>query len=163
MVTRRSLAILAIAASLTLAGPAAAACVAVPGPDVPDLSFVDSDCDGIDGSASLAFFVSTAGSDAATGGMNDPFRTIQRAVDAAYAAPARKHVLVMGGIYDEGPGVALRQGVSIFGGYEFGWTRSNGAATIVRGAPQAVLADNLTGVTLQLVQLDAMESPISDR
>ena len=151
---RPSFAVLALAASV-LFSYEASACVAPP--DIPDLAYEDSDCDGIDGTESLSFFVSLAGLDSNAGTKTEPFRTIQKAADAAHAHASRKHVLVMAGTYDEGPGVTLRPGVSIFGGYNFSWVRT-GAATAINGAPQAVFADSASGVTLQLLQLSASQS-----
>src|SRR5438552_963890 len=46
-------------------------------PDRPDLSFQDTNCDGIDGDASHAVFVSLSGNNAATGTKDNPLRTIQ--------------------------------------------------------------------------------------
>jgi hypothetical protein len=49
-------------------------------PDLPDLSFVDSNCDGIDGTVGDAIFVSPVGNDANPGTKTKPKQTIQAAV-----------------------------------------------------------------------------------
>src|SRR5918992_4401790 len=48
--------------------------------DVPDLAFEDLNCDGIDGDAASAVFVSPAGDDLALGTPTQPVRTLARAV-----------------------------------------------------------------------------------
>src|SRR6476620_5378135 len=48
--------------------------------DHPDVAAEDLDCDGVDGTAAGAFFVSAAGSDAGIGSKDSPFRTISFAI-----------------------------------------------------------------------------------
>src|SRR5581483_8228224 len=64
-------------------------------PDLPDIGFVDSNCDGIDGTESDAIFVSPAGSDANPGTRSRPKRQIEAAVLAA--AGTAKYVLAAAG------------------------------------------------------------------
>ena len=71
--------------------------------DMPDLSFVDSNCDGVDGTADDAVFAAPNGNDANPGTKDKPKRQIQAAVLAAaigrkssvYAAG--RHVRARGG------------------------------------------------------------------
>jgi hypothetical protein len=120
--------------------------------DQPDLGFVDSNCDGIDGDAARSIFVSTNGDNANPGTRAHPMRTVAAAV--AKAATGRLAVLVAAGTYDEGAGVSPRSNVGIDGGYDpASWARSAANQTLIVGAPQAVLADGATGVTLQLLTL----------
>ena len=65
-------------------------------PDLPDLSFVDSNCDGIDGTEADAIFVSPKGSDANPGTRAKPKREIQAAVDVVKAGVGL-YVLVAAG------------------------------------------------------------------
>ncbi|MCB9531743.1 MAG: hypothetical protein H6700_08255 [Myxococcales bacterium] len=97
--------------------------------DLPDAAFLDTNCDGIDGDAGRAVFVSTAGSDDAAGTREAPLLTIAAAIEVARREPAIDHVYVAGGVY-EGT-VLLENGVSIFGGYfpDAGWSRGGGAVT----------------------------------
>lgn len=67
-------------------------------PDLPDLSFIDSNCDGIDGTEANAIFVSPSGDDGATGTKDRPKRQIQAAVDTVKAGVGR-YVLVAAGTY----------------------------------------------------------------
>src|SRR3954471_5668275 len=60
--------------------------------DAPDLGFVDSNCDGIDGDAAGAVWVSPTGDDAAAGTLRAPLATIQAAVDKAAATAAPVYV-----------------------------------------------------------------------
>lgn len=94
--------------------------------DLPDGSFVDSNCDGVDGTVARAYFVAADGSAGALGSPADPFDTISEALAAAAADPQRDHVYVSVGTYVEP--VVLAEGVSIWGGYDrnSGWTRSAG-------------------------------------
>ncbi len=122
--------------------------------DVPDTALEDLDCDGIDGSAAGAFFVSTAGSDAGLGSAAGPFRTIGFAVAKAAAAVPKRDVYVQAGTYTEH--VVLAGGVSIYGGYGPGGSRALAPATTIQapaGQPEAVFADGATGVELQLLEI----------
>ena len=82
-------------------------------PDLPDLAFVDSNCDGIDGTEQNAIFVSPEGKDTNPGTREQPKREIQSAVETA--SGNGKVVLAASGRYR---GVAARSGVGIYGGYD---------------------------------------------
>lgn len=71
--------------SATGPGSAVTACVPSAGPDKPDMSFKDSNCDGIDGEISHAVFVSGLGDDLNPGTMAAPKRTLTAAVQTALA------------------------------------------------------------------------------
>jgi hypothetical protein len=127
--------------------------------DKPDLAFVDSNCDGIDGDASHSIFVDPTGRDTDPGSRARPMRTVRAAV--AKAGPDELPVLVAVGSYDEGTGVELRDSVGIYGGYVAGsWSRTRSSATVIVGSPQAALADGDTRVTLQLLTLRGNPSPL---
>jgi hypothetical protein len=81
--------------------------------DVPDVGLVDSNCDGIDGDAADAVFVSPAGDDANPGTMSLPLRTLGAAVTAA--GGQRKDVYAAIGTYAEE--LRVVSGVSVYGGY----------------------------------------------
>jgi hypothetical protein len=113
--------------------------------DKPDLTFEDTNCDGIDGDAARAVFVAPTGRDGAAGTREDPERTIAAALGAG------RDVYVAGGTYGAVQAVA---NVGIYGGYVAGsWSRSDAAVTTIEGSPQAVLADGDRGVVLQLLTL----------
>jgi hypothetical protein len=115
-------------------------CVPCSATDEPDLGFIDSNCDGIDGDALNAIFVDALiGNDLKPGDQTAPLRTMGAAIAAAADASPVKDVYVSRGPYNES--VVLRDGVSIFGSYDFsnGWARS-------AGAPSAIVSPTATGV-----------------
>ncbi len=115
-------------------------------PDLPDLGFVDSNCDGIDGTVKDAIFVSPGGSDGNPGTRAAPKREIQTAVLAA--ALAGKDVYAASGDYGR---VETVSGADIYGGYvATTWRRNADARTRIVGGPEAVVAAGDT-VTLQLL------------
>ena len=82
--------------------------------DLPDVGFVDANCDGIDGDETDAVFVSVSGSDSATcGPMVEPCGTVQWGVDQANTL-GLGNVYVAAGDYTES--VALADGVDVYGG-----------------------------------------------
>lgn len=120
--------------------PAGAACVPCSAADEPDLGFVDSNCDGVDGDALNAIFVDALiGNDLKLGDRTTPLRTLAAAIEFAASFDPAKDVYVSRGPYDET--VVLRDGVSLFGGYDFanGWRRSI-------DSPSAILSPTATGV-----------------
>ncbi|HVL81830.1 MAG TPA: hypothetical protein VM840_09590, partial [Actinomycetota bacterium] len=124
--------------------------------DRPDLAFLDTDCDGIDGSAADATFVATSGSDTAPGTMSEPKATVVAAVASGATA-----VYVSTGSY---PGsVSATEGLGIFGGYDAtdGWSRSAAHLPVIAGAPQAVLVEGADDVELQLLDLRGSATPAS--
>ena len=117
--------------------------------DAPDLSFVDSNCDGIDGTVNDAVFVSPNGKDTNPGTKDTPKRQIQAAVLAATAG-GKKSVYAAAGSYYR---VAAAAGVGIYGGYDPGnWShRSSKLTTTMAGSPDGVFAEGTKGVLLQLL------------
>ncbi len=118
-------------------------------PDVPDLDYLDTNCDGIDGNIARAVFVSTSGSSTNPGTMDEPLSDVNMAIQVAAADPDKDHVYVSEGSY---PGlITLVGGVSVFGGYSQadGWRRSNAYVTTfsvggsVSGNQVGVLGANL--------------------
>lgn len=86
-------------------------------PDKPDFpGYLDSNCDGVDGDLLLAYWVATDGNDANPGTIDQPFLTIQHAIDVAKSDLADvKDVYVVGGVYNED--ATLVEGVGLYGGY----------------------------------------------
>jgi hypothetical protein len=77
-------------------------------------SYVDQNCDGIDGVQADSVFVSAAGSAGGNGSRTAPLQTITQAL-AAMQAQGKKYVLVAQGTYREN--VRLFDGAQLFGGY----------------------------------------------
>src|SRR5262249_30848977 len=105
--------------------------------DLPDNGFVDANCDGVDGDASRAIFVSAdGGSDSNLGTMQQPMLTIMGGINKAIAT-SKNQVYISEGTYNEK--VTLSNGISLYGGYSKsnGWVRSTSFITTVR-APALV-------------------------
>lgn len=127
-------------------------------PDLPDLAFVDSNCDGIDGTEKDAIFVSPRGNDANPGTKAAPKREIQAAVTAA--GTGGRYVIAAGGSYAR---VVVSTGAGVYGGYDpAGWARG-GFTTQITGSPEGVLADGAAGVRLQLVSILGSSIPGGER
>jgi len=117
--------------------------------DVPDLAFVDSNCDGIDGAEKDAVFVAPNGNDANPGTKAKPKRQIQAGLETVRAGNG-SYLLVAFGSY--GP-VKLATGISIFGGYDPpSWERRDrfpNGLPLIQGSPDAVIASGAKDVVLQ--------------
>ncbi|MFL5845725.1 MAG: CARDB domain-containing protein [Solirubrobacteraceae bacterium] len=125
-------------------------------PDPPDVpAFKDTNCDGIDGDAAHAVFVSPSGNDADSGSRATPKKTLAAAVSAATGLGA--DVYAMAGTY--AARLDLANGVDVIGGYTTTWARSLGATTTITGAQasgrvEAAVASGLSApTTLQLLTL----------
>jgi len=154
-ISHRTPSLLAIAVTglLAWAGktPALAACA--PGAvDKPDLGFVDSNCDGIDGDKSAALFVAPApaGNDNNDGSFGHPKATVAAAVTAALAAG--KDVYVAGGTYAGKPAFLGSNGnIGVYGGYDAQtWQRSAANVTTLEASGQ-VVGVAVPGIVLQLL------------
>lgn len=77
-------------------------------------SWVDENCDGVDGVIADAIFVSSNAVAGGNGTRTSPFQTIAAGV-AAQQAQGKRYVLVAGGLYREN--VRLFDGAQVFGGY----------------------------------------------
>src|SRR5262249_29401460 len=111
---------------------------------------VDTNCDGIDGDRAKAIFVSPAGINSATCGLdyNDPCQTIQFGISRAVAT-GRTQVYLQAGSYNGT--ITMMNGISVYGGYDFNWHRgpySNAGHTVtIVGGVTAVTFTNLSAPT----------------
>ena len=127
--------------------------------DKPDFAFEDTNCDRIDGTIGKAVFVDAgAGQDTPTAGTKDfPLKSIAPAITKAKALGGDVYVTARN--YAES--LTLQTGVGIYGGYTPSFeTRTTSQPTTVSGNPAAV-ADNVTGVVLQLLTLQGTNSLVS--
>jgi hypothetical protein len=123
-------------------------------PDEPDLLFVDSNCDGIDGDEKNAIFASPTGKDTNPGTKAAPKREITAAV--AVARAAQKDVYAAAGSYER---VVALTGVGIYGGYAADtWKRGIAPATKIAGRPEGLFADGATQIVLQLLEVDGLST-----
>jgi len=117
--------------------------------DDPDPAFTDSDCDGQDGTISLAVFVDTqlaTANDQNPGTPEAPVKTIGKGIQLAQLT-GKPHVYVSKGNYYEA--VALQQGIKVFGKFdrETGWTRSHTNVTQIQGGTTSVTCAGVTSPT----------------
>jgi hypothetical protein len=78
-------------------------------------SWVDENCDGIDGVQTDAIFVSAQARAGGNGSRTAPFQTITQGLAALQSSAGRRYVLVAQGLYREN--VRLFEGAQVFGGY----------------------------------------------
>jgi hypothetical protein len=106
-------------------------CVQQAGTDNPDDSFVDSNCDGIDGDINSAIFVATNGNDTFPGTKTQPMLTISAAIGKAVSV-GKTQIYVSNGVYVGR--VTLSNGIDLYGGYSAanGWARSSSYISTIR-------------------------------
>ncbi len=122
------------------------ACTVTSTTDFPDLAFVDSNCDGLDGEAANSIFVSAAGNDANPGTRQQPKATIQAGLTAA-TFQGKRDVLVSQGNY--ATQVSMPSNVGLYGGFAAGiWGRSTANVVNVNSP---LLIENVGNVTVQLM------------
>ena len=132
--------------------------------DLPDIgetyasgvSFVDENCDGIDGVIEDALFVSGEASEGGDGSMNAPFRTISEAL-LAWSGAKKKYILVAQGVYEED--LDLPNGVALHGGYSLDFHERDYIlhATIIRGVKAAATIRAVKLTSRALVEGFAIE------
>ena len=131
--------------------------------DVPDLGFVDSNCDGIDGTEQDAVFASPTGNDANPGTKAKPKREVQAAIATILAGNGR-YVLVAFGTYGR---VMVASGTGIYGGYDpTSWERRDrfpDGLPLVSGSPEGVLVDGAKDVVLQHLRIRGLSAAPGDR
>lgn len=112
--------------------------------DLPDEEFLDSNCDGIDGDAARAIFVSSDGFDDAPGTREQPVQTLGHAIELAAAND--RDVFVCNGAYREN--VTITQRVSLYGGYDCtrAWRRLKDRAVVESGVGIPLRIESVSGV-----------------
>jgi hypothetical protein len=91
--------------------------------DLPDDSFTDENCDGIDGQIDGGIYVSVAGTDDAGCGLDhlSSCQTINQGITRA-ALTGREFVYIQAGTYYEV--ISLAEGIHLVGGYDSSWQRA---------------------------------------
>lgn len=123
------------------------------GPDSPDDTFTDENCDGVDGTSSSAIFVATTGNNSNPGTRAQPKLTITNAITTA-AAQGKTAIYISQGTYNER--VTLTNGISLYGGYSAAnnWARSTSyivtvsTSTVVSGRVIGISGTNITSTTV---------------
>jgi hypothetical protein len=119
----------------------------------PNAAFFDENCDGIDGTVSNAVFVAVTGNDDSPGTISQPKQTIEAGLTAASGG---QHVYVAAGTYNAAATVAVKNAVSVYGGYsasDWGDRSASHVVNLVVADPKAVQAENVTSPTV-LARLD---------
>ena len=132
--------------------PDAPSCVPTSQADEPDDDRLDANCDGIDGDATKAVFLSPDGSDSAAGTIDAPVKTFAEATKRATAA--KKDVYVCNGTYDDNAVFGSGHSLRFFGGYDCknDWARGDEHAVV---APETGLPLYMEGVNkLSMEQVD---------
>ncbi|HMA94966.1 MAG TPA: hypothetical protein VKP30_19880, partial [Polyangiaceae bacterium] len=121
------------------------ACVATTDNDAPDPNGEDSNCDGIDGTVTRSVFVSPDGLDSAVGTLDDPVRTIGKAVTLAQTSGGKRpDILICAATYPENVLVS-GAAVNLHGGYDCStWQRTASKPLI---APTSGVPLRVTAVT----------------
>ncbi len=124
-------------------------CTFVSATDLPDLSFTDANCDGIDGEVQNGIFVSqTTGNDSNAGTRASPKRTVQGGLVAA-SSSGKRDVYVAAGTYTEQ--VQVPAGRGLYGGYLAStWARATANVSTVTGVLTPL---TMTGANNARVQL----------
>jgi len=118
--------------------------------DVPDIDYIDANCDGIDGDLDNDIFVDALqGSDIGnTGGPDDPLQTIAAGVAAASGS---QNVLVSADTsYNlSGGTLVVENGRSVYGGYSYlgDWSR-DGTRAIVQAGTTGMSAAGISSATV---------------
>ncbi|MDP3498794.1 MAG: hypothetical protein Q8S33_00620 [Myxococcales bacterium] len=127
--------------------------------DLPDVAFVDANCDGMDGEVGNGVFVSLTGDDTNPGTREDPVLTIDEGIRKA-VSQNKRDVYVSSGAFTGPLVITNLAGKNIAGGYQptaLRWTRASTNTTVVAGGnPALVIADAGVavdaGVMVQFVQ-----------
>lgn len=125
--------------------------------DEPDVNFIDSNCDGMDGELGNGVYVSPVGDDLYAGTMAQPKRTIAAGVAAA-VAQNKRDVYVSAGSYSGPVTLSNVSGKLVAGGYAPAtnrWTRSPINSTIVVGGNPALSLTNVDDALVQFITFRA--------
>ncbi|MBL8786370.1 MAG: hypothetical protein JNJ59_15825 [Deltaproteobacteria bacterium] len=107
--------------------------------ETPDASYLDENCDGLDGTETKAVFVVPGAGNSGTCTKASPCGSPTYAITQTTAA--RNHVYIQAGTYTEVVEVPSGKNIEIYGGYNSAWVRKArsevGHAVVLRGAKQA--------------------------
>ncbi|MBL9037164.1 MAG: hypothetical protein JNG84_01495 [Archangium sp.] len=135
--------------------------------DLPDMSFTDTNCDGIDGEVNNGIFVSVlTGDDSNPGTMVSPVATIARGVQLA-RNDGKRDVYISQGNFNAALDLTGATGLNIVGGYAVGaagarWTRSATNVTNVIGGNPALIMNGSNNVLIQLMQFRSSDANGTD-
>ncbi len=128
------------------------ACTFMSSTDLPDLGFVDANCDGIDGEVMRGIFVSTTGADSNPGTKAMPKQTLAAAVTALVTS-GKRDLYLSAGTYT-GPLALLGvSGVNVAGAYHpMTWQRALTNQVNVNGGAKALEIEGASNVLVQALR-----------
>jgi hypothetical protein len=130
------------------------ACTFTSATDLPDLSFVDANCDGIDGEVTNAIFVSSGGADTNPGTRALPKLTLANAVTTAVTG-GKRDIYLAAGTYSESLSLAVVSGMNVAGRYHpMTWQRAQTNQVVIRGAAKALELDSVNNVLIQGIRFE---------
>ncbi len=136
--------------------------------DVPDLNLDDANCDGIDGEANNAVFVSVKGDDAASGDKAHPVRSPGQAVQLMVLNNKRDMYLAGTGptaadVYTGSLQLNLMTNSNVAGGYDpVTWKRSLLTTTVIQGGNPAVKIEGSNNVLVQALRFEGGNGDVAN-
>ncbi|MBL8910237.1 MAG: hypothetical protein JNM17_05990 [Archangium sp.] len=131
--------------------------------DLPDLQFLDVNCDGIDGEVNNGIFVSPMGNDANNGTMMMPVQTIQAALGLA-ATMGKRDIYVAEGTYNGPLDLSGVSGINVAGAYNpMTWQRALTQTTIVQNGNPSLKIDGANQVLVQAMRFVSSNGDATDR
>jgi hypothetical protein len=128
------------------------ACTFVSATDLPDLQFIDANCDGIDGEVTNGLFVSNAGNDANAGTRAAPKATVNAAL-LTLVTTGKRDVYVSAGTYAGPIELNLSSNVNVAGGYHpTTWSRSSANVVLVQGGSPSLKIEGASNVLVQTMR-----------
>lgn len=128
------------------------ACTFMSSTDLPDLGFVDANCDGIDGELTNGIFVAPGGLDTNSGTKASPKATINAAL-LSLVTTGKRDVYVAAGTYDGPVELNLANNVNVAGGYHpTTWQRSSANVSQVHGGTPALKVEGAVNVLVQTLR-----------
>ncbi|MFZ5439786.1 MAG: MopE-related protein [Myxococcota bacterium] len=122
--------------------------------DLPDLNFVDANCDGIDGELNNGVFVSTGGDDANPGTRAAPKQTLAAAMTAVVTT-GKRDVYVAAGSYTGPLELLGASGINVAGAYHpMTWQRNFTNQVAVQNGNPALRLDGASNVLIQALRLE---------
>ncbi|MBL8922767.1 MAG: hypothetical protein JNJ54_28215 [Myxococcaceae bacterium] len=131
------------------------ACTFMSATDLPDLSFVDANCDGIDGEVMNGVFVSPSGADSNPGTKAQPKLTVAAGVTAMVTG-GKRDLYLAAGTYQGSLLLTGVSGLNVAGGYHpMTWRRATTNTVTVQGGARALELDFANNLLVQSIRFEA--------
>ncbi|HEY0880807.1 MAG TPA: hypothetical protein VGD87_04710, partial [Archangium sp.] len=137
------------------------ACTPTSSTDLPDLQFVDANCDGIDGELMNGVFVSPSGNDANPGTRSQPVLTLAEAMNKQ-SLTGKRDVYIAAGNYTNTLRILGAAGVNVAGAYHpTTWQRALSNQVTITSANPGLEIDGSNNVVVQAIRVDAANGDAS--